>query len=340
MYIQRVAKTARLIGVTGSPAKRGKIADALGKKFSKMIEDTFERKEKAGQEPVITLDEIKSFFKELVPNVKLKIFKTRKISTHGTGFADSTSTEIVEHYLKIPFTDGKNFIKKSDYENLSTLDHEKSHFLQAITEPKYIVHDTKGRLSEKSDKIQWDFYDTFLYKNELEKLNLFTQNALKEDPSLRVGAIKKKIDKFFKQNSFSTREKIDILQNWRHYLKTEVKAYKEDTCSNIKHKYVINDLSEKIKRNEELILDEYDQNDKKILSYNSNLHDGADKKIKALQEFTDRAKDMKYQEIVETRYFFPQKLKIVEEMLAQGLQKARAKHKIKLDKNNLNLKQN
>ncbi len=98
--------------------------------------------------------------------------------------------------------------------------------------------------------------------------------------------LEKKIQSFFKKAKFTSHEKIAVLQNWRHGIKREINAY-DDGCN--KTAKLINFLR--------------------------------DKKIKNIS-----IEPAWYVRVFKEYFKFPEKLNIVESMLAQEIKDHRAKH--------------
>jgi hypothetical protein len=64
-------------------------------------------------------------------------------------------------------------------------------------------------------------YDNFYFKNLYE----YGATCSSITPKEKMETLQKRMDKFFSDNKTSSGQKIEVLQNWRHSLKTEQDAY-------------------------------------------------------------------------------------------------------------------
>jgi hypothetical protein len=277
VFIQRVLKTAKLKGQTGSLSRRGQVADKLCAKFSAMMNDTFELKEKAGQKAVVTKEEIEGFFKKLAPNVELDVIDADYSALGYKLSKDGDKKSIKGYCLKLPFSRWGGGIDKNNHENILSLDHEKRHFFTHITEPKYTANKLAKKLTPEDNKLAWNFYEKILYKEEFTFPN---GSILKEAKATRRNFVKEKIGQFFKANPFPSDQKIEILKKWRYNLKDESKAF-----------------------------------DSSLSSYWKN------------QSTSGKQESFIPKGFVENNLFFPEKIKIVEKMLAAEIAKVRATQK-------------
>jgi len=221
VLVQRVLNTARLKGVTGSVAVRRKGEIAMGKTFDKMMNDVFEAKEKAGKLPVVTLKEIKGIFKKLAQNISLQV----AVSDHGA-LASKFSRKkqaIYGYKLKLPLTKG-NLLAKDDSEGFRRLDHEKSHFIRAIFQPKYSVNMIENKRTAEVSRKCDGFYDSTLYGYDFTGSN---RELFMKDKAARGASVRAQIQEFFSKEALSHEEKIESLQSWRHGLKDELLAFKD-----------------------------------------------------------------------------------------------------------------
>ena len=279
-YIQRVANTARLASARGSIAEREKLENELCEKFSQLMQDTFERKEKAGKKPVITREELGDFFKKLLPGVSIKVQKSRggRVVPVYSSFEDEAISGYVLHSK---FTNFKNYLRSDDLANLGLFEHEKRHVIRAVVEPKYYGRYMAPKLPGIENDLQYDFYDGFLHANEFNHRYNFHQEVMEERKAKRINLVKEKIEALFQKNSFSSESKIETLQAWRYGLKDEIVAYKADAYSYGKTKFIFNNLAEKLKNKQEVVLKEYVGCN--WIQYDSNKIDTLEKKSSRIE---------------------------------------------------------
>lgn len=330
-YIQRVASTARLASARGSIAEREKLENELCEKFSQLMQDTFERKEKAGKKPIVTREELSDFFKKLLPNASIKVEKSRSGSVLPV-YSNQKEETISGYVLHSKFTNFKNYLKSDDLPNLGLFEHEKRHVIRAVVEPKYYGRYMAPKLPGIEYDLQYDFYDGFLHANEFNHKYNFSQEVVESRKAMRINLIKEKIEALFRENSFSSESKIETLQAWRYGLKDETVAYKADAYSYGKNKFKFNDLSEKLKKNEKIQLKEYVGNN--WIQYDSNKMDTLDEKLQGVKSFIENIQKGWYEDTVNDYFLFPEKIKIVEEMLAKEIASVRANQKIEIEKLN------
>jgi len=325
MYIQRVADTARLKGAAGSIAKRIKLEDRLNAKFVELMDDKFEKQGRISKKDIL------GFFKELAPNIQLKISKYKNTVNGSGGFLeyDTPKTEAVKKFnIHIPFTNDTDFIEKADYKTIRSLLHEKGHFFKRTIEPKYIARFGEKNLSEKLNRAQSKFYYN-LYQNESGDLN----------GSTRIDFVENNINKFFKKQACSTQEKIEILQLWRYGLKDESNAIKKGISAEIKAAIPFNKIASELRFKDYVKRLKIGASDKNhIVNFDSRKYGTYDyeEKTKRLKLFVKRVENVSYKATVEDHFFFPQKIELMEKMLAKELTQARAEQKV-LVGNNYNM---
>lgn len=339
--VERVARTAQLIGIKGSPMQREKFADELCLKCAKLMEDTFKLKEQAGQEAVVTKEELKTFYDKLTPNVRLYIGSSNKensLSRASLGYLfDNKGKTVKSYFMELPFV-MPQIIKKDDEEMMGCWKHETRHFFRHITEPKYSLHATPGDLSYKKYELQGNFYKDILYKNDVDEMSFIKRNWVKINKSARSNFVKKGIEKFFGENAFSSKEKIAALQQWRYRLKDEITAFKDQISVWHQNDLPFNELTEKLKNGKQVKKEFTVRDGKKGFCYDSNKYLTVEEKIQALKNFIDKVREADFKDAVETQFFFPEKIKIIETMLRAELLNARVEHAMLLEQKNLNVK--
>lgn len=323
----KVEASAKLLGVKGSAAERKKVADDLYAKFSTMVKDTFEAKEKAGAVPSVTKSEIEEFYKKLAPNVKIELMTTDSDNFCGfVGPVLSGVNSVKSYFMKLPFGFGDS-IYKSDLSKVKTLTHEANHFFNFITEPKYMAHSEPKKLSFLKKMGESDFYDGVLYRDEVNKLPYLDPGTIAEHATenkiYRKRSIKSQIINLFDEN-YSSENKIDILQKWRHYLKTEVRAYKEQDA--LATELELADSVKKLNQDKDVAFKYYDElGNKKIVS-TKNLS-SADEKENAVRNAIEEKSRCHYSGTVDQQLFIPEKINAIEEVLADEIKAQRAEQK-------------
>lgn len=337
-YIQKVAKTAKLLGLKGSVAQRGQIENVLHAKFSQNLKDTFE------SQGYVTKKQVKEFLQELGSNIKVKV-KTSTYPAMGNIFSYFKKI-IKSKYVELPF-DSNNRIYKSEHKKIKSIEHEGLHYIAEIVETKYAArHSTVAKLPSHLRILEDEFYRKTLYNNESPSLNndfeakkytkLYKNKAacLTLSPSVknkdRYEYIKNEVSNFLKTKPATLEQRIALLQGWRYELKGEVKAFEKGTKAEIEYKYPFNELLEKLEKGEKLKFKEKFQYSEMRTIYNSDEHKTLDKKISALKTFIEETKLASIQNV--TKYFlFEPKINILERELSESLQIARMSNKRRIN---------
>ena len=219
-YPTRLAPSAILRGVKGTEQQRTELAQELNNKLFKLIDDVFEQKIKMGKKPKLDIKELLSCIKQVVPNIKIKISEKLNRDEAGTveNIFDKTKKTIVGFRLSL----GGNLEQGVNENNLR---HEMRHDFDSITQPKinarFNTANLIGRLPNYTDYIDdkhYNFFDRVLY-----------QEKNYEDSQRELEYLTKKIKKHFKKLETPPEEKIEMLQTWRHSLKSEMNAYKDES---------------------------------------------------------------------------------------------------------------
>ena len=329
----KVETTAKLLGIKGSPSDRKKIADSLCSQFSQLIIDTFEKKEKAGLEPVVTKSEIKSFFKKLAPNVNIEIMSHNPTQTSAGAvktLLSGANKSIKGYNFEIPLesTVKGELIRKCSPDDLDTLGHEAVHLFNFITEPKYLTQFAKDGASSMKEQNCLNFYNKILYADELNSsANLSqTKTHLMADKTARGNLLKEGIVNFFNCLALSPEEKIKTLQNWRHSLKSENFAYKDAYTNSTTGALGLKDLSRKLASGEDLKINFQDALGN-IISVDTTKHSILNDKIGEVKAALNKSSQSLCSAVIDNAYFFPEKIKIVEKTLADEIGKIRAEQK-------------
>lgn len=360
LHIQRVAKTARLIGVKGSAKAREKIANELYTNYSKLMDDAFELKEKTGQKAIITKEELGDFFKQLIPNIKVELFKIDdEMSSFYSGFLrqkmNKESGTIEGYEIHTRFTDNKDFYEKDDFEKIKTFKHEKKHLLRRITQPRYAVTKLLKNTTPEMKKNQWNFYKSVLYQDEVKNLAILSQSSprgpklkiinsiktkiddillrkqrkyLRQHPNARIELLEKELENFFKGNKCSSEAKIEILQKWRYALKDEFAECTDGKLYCIEKEYAPEKLFKLLDGKSRIYYQPERTIDNKKIYFDPSGCTTTEEIMNKLNSFVDMVKNDSCKNISEHKYFFPQKIKIIEQMLADEMSKAG--HDVKL----------
>jgi hypothetical protein len=329
----RVESTAKLLGCKGSEAVRTKVADDLSSRLSQMIRDTFEDQQNSGAEPILSQIALHWFLKKLAPNVNLKVSAVRPgANYHGcvTSLMTDNGKSVKGYNLEIPFDNG-NFIKKDDSGKLGTLCHEARHFFNFITEPKYQAKITLRKIPRHKALAGWNFYGKVLYNEEANALpghDFATRlkKHLVEDKAARSCEVKKNLDSFLFNSGCSPNEKIQLLQQWRHELKTEIAAYKDKYMNTPSQRIAFADSMQKITKGEDVKFGYRNELGENVFIDTAN-EISLDDKINAVGIALIKKGQSAYFSTVYQQGFLPEKLKVVEKTLAEEIGKVRAKQK-------------
>jgi len=296
----------------------------LNSDFFQMIDDTFERKEQQGFEPVVYLDEIRNFYKKTLS--KLNIIVNKKSSSDlAAQYGSSNGVTTVKGFeLNYKIKDNKDFIKKGDAETLSDIAHENTHLNLYLTEPKFTRRYLNTNLDQIIDEIQYNFYDSLIYNNELENLAPDVQKKFLENPKLRIENVENKTNAFFEKFSISSEDKIEILQAWRHGLKSELAAYRSDIEAETNYAYPLRELTANLENNNQFVIGDIDSE----FYYDSKKFQSLDDKITSLKAFISNRIEKTFAKATEQIFFFPEKIEIIEKMLSAEIAKVRLQNKV------------
>jgi len=219
---ERVASSAKLKGIKGSETQRNQLAEELNNKLFKIIDNVFEQKGKKRvkwKNPQIEKKELLDCIKKVIPEVKINI-KYEKDPMYAAfieNILDRTQKTVVG------FTVGlRGPVKKG--QTTYYLRHEMRHIFDNVTQPKIAARNNTGiligRLKNYDKNIDWKHFE--FYANDLY------QKVQNNDIKNEFNLITKKTNKYFKELNTTSEEKIEVLQRWRHGLKTELNAYTDE----------------------------------------------------------------------------------------------------------------
>lgn len=213
----RIMPSVKLAGVKGSLKQRGKLAAELNQSFFGMVQDTFHKK---GH---LTLEDVSHYLKRLCPGVNLDVVQNTDQQYWGnlSFLVDITKRKYAGYKLSLNCFEksGKQIIK-----DINTLFHETRHFFDYVTNPLSLAKHNDKPVSVKSPDHKfrfiksWDFYQSKLYGNEV-----------KDSPGItiaeRKALNKKNIEEIFTVLQTPSKEKIEVLNDWREQLRTEINAW-------------------------------------------------------------------------------------------------------------------
>jgi len=255
-YPKRIASSARLSGIKGSEQQRNEMIEGLNNNLFKLIDDAFEKKVKKGEQPLLCGKEILKCVKKVIPKIKIKIS-----SENVSGFDafvenifDKNKKTIIGYAFSIPET-----IKKGSNDEL--LRHEMHHILEEAVAPKMAARSNTENLIGRLKNYT-------VYKNE-EHLYFYEDNLYQKmsfkNTQEEIKYLNTIIKNHFKGFKTPSEEKIEVMQTWRHLLKSELNAYtdqakfacKEKTPDEyLKDKYGDYLFEPKIKLIEQILKDE------------------------------------------------------------------------------------
>jgi len=219
----RVLSSAQLPYTKGSFPQRNEQIQHRCEVFSDwLLNQYWQRRD--GEHTQILPKEVRTFFKQTYPDVKIKVKDNLK-NSNAIGMVDAIifGTKNTISGFKFIAKSLGNSTNVHSLVNYMTLSHEHYHLADDIINSKksaryseFLTMFPQG--SKKRDVLE-HFYDNTLYES----------NSIGIDKSLpdeiRTHNIKNHIGELFEK--FSSNERINILQHWRNNIGSEVGAYKE-----------------------------------------------------------------------------------------------------------------
>lgn len=325
MYIQKILQSAKLLNIKASVIERRLMERSFGAKFSKLLEDSFEKEGK------IRLQDIQDFYKKEIPNIDIDVVN---LKNGGLSYKyTNENKDVIKGFtLKLPCSDGKHSIQRDDALAIGIAEHENGHLTRAIYEPKYTIASQKGKLTQNQYELQGVFYKNNIYVNELSDLSRSKQKELSSDINSRKTFIKTSIKDFFDANNFSSAEKIEILRKWRIKLADEQKGHKTEIFSHVEN--FGKNLTNSLNKGKDIIVP-----GENGIAFNSKMYSSLDEKISALRSFIEKAPVDAYRDRCHNKLFLPEKRKIVKELFLNEIQayrlelaKNRETNKLYIDK--------
>lgn len=310
----QIASTARLLENIASKVKNKEATEKICVSFSKFLEDTFERKAQIGKTPKVTKNEIINFYKEQFPNFNLKIKRGKKPNV--AALFDPTETKIIGYEATLPLSLFGNSIKRSAPQKVGDTVHEMTHVIKDGVETSTTAHIFLGNMGASKDLKQLKFYNNMLYGNEIEYLSVMEERFVPSEPLARKNAIKNEIIGFFKENNFTTENRIETLQNWRGRLEGEIEAFTNGIAEATKYKFPIEELKLKLINNKDFSLVD------KGLLFDSQKEQKLEAKISGLAQFIKKSEKNKSDSLIRDIFFLSEKKEIVEQTMAEEMLKA------------------
>jgi len=198
--------------------KRNNTAEFLMDSFYKEVSPEFEKN------GYITKNKLEEIYAKLFPNVDLTLLKIKKSKASAYGacvesknLLENNTLSVFGYDIQLPFG------KKAEQEvlrakNAECLFHETSHLCDFLTNPKYRIKTLLSENTYPKRAKYWEFDGKFLYPAKDFNASITPEKDL---PSL----LKDNFAKLWEDTKADSYEKIEILQNFRHDMKTEQIAY-------------------------------------------------------------------------------------------------------------------
>ena len=228
----KVAQSAKLLGITGSPAQRKKIAAEMHAQFFSELDKVAHERTKLNQTSATLFTDIQAQLKKMVPDIKVQLEAVQGDRNPCVILDDKYVKSVVDSFIIKADFDSAEFglhIKRSNSSQNNSLHHEMSHFFNFITEPKTVARAYHSEIGSLNSDFEHGFYKKVLYTSNPNINNLDVVETLKfysgQDKNKSVENFEKEIKEFIKYSFFSPKEKIDMLQNWRYALDSEKDAF-------------------------------------------------------------------------------------------------------------------
>lgn len=284
--IPRVLTSAQLPNLQGSPLVREAQAAKLSDECREWALGVLKTKQDKGEAQELTFDEIKDFYKQKFPDIKLEVMVNKNKSCSGAVQAiGDKNNNPYRFVMKLNFSENAEGLKVILKKNIDIFFHENRHFDDFIVNPKIHIRQAVlfSLFTGKHSRSIKKFYKGNLYCNKYEMNSKIP--------------LKKLIVSFFEKQKFSSDKKINILQSWRQFIKTEIKARYDGEVQS-------SDIFAKLKK------------EKAKLKLFTNLGNNLSFYFKKLETNF----------LINEGYLYPQKLELLESMLAQEIKDHRLKH--------------
>lgn len=247
----------------------------------------------------VTKNQIEKTIKNLCPGVNVTVnnnFNESYLGAVGKIFNNNT---ISGFRLELPFSDSKLNVLTKD--NIDTLMHEVRHLMDYAYSPKYTARTNSMSAYYKFDGYFFrshkyaGFYDEQIYARNSEN---FGEN----------------LKNLFADKNITSPEKIEVLQKWRHRVKTEINAFSDGIKYDNKYKLnrKIDEINWGVKNIEKPDYAKKLTNEEYLQIYKQSV-------IESSESFEKRAQDITINE----KFSLNEKLSKIEEMLGAEIKNER-----------------
>lgn len=305
---QRVSKSAKRIGVSGSVEDRNKFASNMNKKFYILVNDVLEKRAKTVPDTYIKSKEIKNCFDSLADDIYLLLGQNE-----GAGIACIRPLrgayephQVYGYGVELPFAvvERQQVLKKAD---TGTLLHEFRHIFDYIFQPKLAA--AWQRFEMLADNLEhFRFYSKHLY----------AKKSPEQDKDELLSGLKNEINKHFEKHDTPLLERITVLQKFRYSLMTESNAKNDDLFYSIKS--TTKHWRERIKNGERVRATFSERN----LFYDSDNYLTKTQKQKAFGKMEKAVFKENVESLHDESYFFNEKINILKEIIFEDIMKVRA----------------
>ena len=315
--INRVVKTAKLEGVTGSDFERNRLASYLNKRLLVINNAHIQKRVQAGGNPHITAKEFKNSLEKAAEGVLFFLNKSKNDIYEGAVSHEQQEgriNSIYGHLIELPFVKrGSSYVLHE--KKLSTATHELRHFFDAITQTKILALENKiSRI--KNRYAHWDFYEKVIYFD----------HSSEKDKELIIPKLKNQIEMHFNKHKTSLTDRAITLKYWRSDMKTELNAYRDDAFCEVHQKSVR--FKKSIIDGEE-IQTGIDGTD---IVFNSKDYLTKREKLIGLLKYTKASYDYQEKDLVKDSYMIEEKITLLEQMAFETISKIKKRHQSFIEK--------
>jgi len=281
-----------------------------------MINEIMEKRVQKGRAAYLTAIEIETQLKKLAQGVAFFLEKNTDEGLYASTMFEQLTGKVntvYGHSIYMPFVKhgGANILRKKD---CYLLPHELRHFFDKLANPKMAARENSFERLKHKD-LHWKFY-----RNEI-----YPTAKIGTDKNTVMPKIKAQIEEHFDRYKTSKADKVEILQYWRYQLKTELNAAQDEVFFPLQEKY--KNCKNEIKSGKEIIRHIVGTD----VRYNSADFPTRKEKLKALSAYKKEDYAFQFAQQYGENFFYEEKLKLVEDLLAQALSTARTRHKSVLD---------
>lgn len=326
MYIQninkcinRVERTAKLTGISGSVDARNNIASRLNKRLFLMIDESINQRVKSGGKAYITKNEIGKHLKKLAEGVVLFLEKCEDSKLEASVCCEQVEGQINSvygHVIALPFIkNGNTEVLRQDKVYIAS--HELRHFFDGVTQPRTLAIENRfARV--KHMPTHWNFYEENIYVDYPDEI----------DKAKIIPDLKNKIDNYFSKHKTTYKDKIVTLQYWRYCMQFELNAMKDDVLASIRPEIV--EIKSKIKRGDKV----QTRIEGADLEFDSENYSTKKERLKGLLKYNKANYNYNVETCDNENYFFSEKIKLLEQLIVENISKVRTRHKSSIEPKN------